>query len=42
MIFKDNTSFTRKTWLLYHQDDKPNRLVSNFIEFVKTVDLGNV
>lgn len=41
MINKDETAFTRKTWMVYHPAELENHLAKNFIEYVKEIDFEN-
>ena len=41
MINKDGTTFTRKTWMVYHPAELENHLAKNFIEYVKEIDFEN-
>ncbi len=40
--FDDGTSFTRATWLLYEKSSLKNPLVSNFVEFIKGIDINEL
>lgn len=41
LIHADGTPFTRKTYLIYSRDSQSS-LITNFIEFIKTVDFQNL
>ena len=40
--FADGTQFTRQTWLLYEKASLRNPLVSNFVEFIKSIDVDEL
>ena len=42
MFFRDHAPLTRKTWLCWHPQQQQNRLVADFIEFVKSVNIGDL
>ena len=40
--FNDGTKFTRSTWLLYEKSSLKNPLVSNFVDFIKGIDINEL
>lgn len=42
LTFADGTSFTRMTWLVYEKSSLKNPLISDFVNFIKSIDVNQL